>query len=401
METKSPAKSTTGSILVTGATGFVGSSLAARLLKDGKRVVALSRKDPDGVKTRSAVERAARTLGLSLSPSSVTESLRVISAPLEEASTALTDSILADVEMVWHSAALLSYDIGRLTDSMEINVAGTTKLYRAMAARAPRCRRFYHISTAFAVGLPAPTLAEGQLIPEELHLCPRSPNVYQLSKWSAEMALRVQSMEHRLPVTLLRPSVVVGHSKTGLYHGDPFGIYMFFLAGIRLTLQGVRQLNLSPETRGTVNLIPVDVLVENAIQLTRRDGPTRPAFEVIHDTGTVVSADSVARAGQRALGLTASFDGTLSPVDRQFAQAVEQNQIFAAHAFRFAESRMAALLGSSQVRTTVSEDTLVTLITSYKQRVLREMGLSPQAEEQTARNFQPERPSTDSLITGR
>ena len=50
-------------VLITGCTGFVGSAIAATLLGAGFRVLALSRNDADGERTRAAVREAAAGFG--------------------------------------------------------------------------------------------------------------------------------------------------------------------------------------------------------------------------------------------------------------------------------------------------------------------------------------------------
>jgi nucleoside-diphosphate-sugar epimerase len=357
-------------VFITGATGFLGSSLAARVLHDGSRVIALARDDDGRQRTCAAIAKAAETLGLP-PPETSPPWLVVVDAALADASEALTPELLAKVDSVWHLAATLAYGLSQLGRSLAVNLVGTADLYRILATRAPRCRRFYYVSTAYSAGFPA----QGALVPEALHPYPRYPNAYQLSKWAAEMSLRNASLASPLPITILRPSIVVGHSTTGAYHGDPFGLYMFIHAGQMLrTMQNLRTLRLPPETNGTLNVIPIDVLVENAIRLARHEGPDqgRASFEVIHACGNLVSATAVARAAERVTGLRITFEAPRSAIDHLFAQGVEENRVFASHAFRFEQVRLAKLLGDEYVPTLVDDETLAHLVGAYIRRLERE-----------------------------
>lgn len=359
---------TTRTALLTGVTGFIGSSLAARLLQDGANVIAISRRDPDGKKTRSAIRRAARTLGIALPVDALTTRLTTLSIALEEVSTELARHDLRAVDTVWHLAANLSYRASGLERSLEVNQRGTVDLYRAVLTQAPACRRFYYVSTAYCYGFPRPD----EIIPEALHAYPRSPNAYQLSKWCAETGLRQAAGE--IPVTVVRPSIVIGHSVSGEYHGDAFGLYMFFSAvHPLLDLPGFRELRLPRETNGSINLIPIDDLLENMIGLAACADRLAP-FEVVHCTGEVVPASAVARAGATVTGLQVTFDHPRSAFDRLFAQRVEENRIFAAHRFHFEEKRLPELLGAAFRPTELTEEGLERLIRVYLARLSRERG---------------------------
>lgn len=354
--------------LVTGVTGFVGSSVAARLLKAGHRVVTLSRNDPEGLKTRKMVATASAALGFTLSDSTLTQNLKVVSGDLSTARETLTNDVLQDVGSVWHFAATLSYNIARLTQSMDVNVASTAELYRLVVARAPRCRRFYHCSTAYSVGLPA----DGDTVTETLHDAPRKPNVYQLSKWGAEMTLHALATELKLPVTILRPSVVSGHSQTGVYHGDAFGVYMFLSAAHRF-LRSIepRKLRLSPELRGSVDLIPIDIFVENSVNLHLLAEDEQKFFEIIQMTGTSVPTETLAWATARSnLGLDVSFEKPRSTIDHLFASAVAENRIFVATRFHFQQERLFEILQDRMLTTKLEKNaSLVAMMNSYFERL--------------------------------
>ena len=356
---------------LTGVTGFIGSSLAAALLAEGRRVITLSRRDPEGKKTQAMVRRAAHTLGISLSDAVLASCLTTISGALEDASSLLQDYDLSDVDTVWHLAANLSYAAKGLARSLEVNLNGAIDCYRLFADKAPRCRRFYHVSTAYTFGFPRPE----EKIPESLHACPRLPNAYQLSKWGAEVGLREATSQSRLPVTVLRPSVVVGNSETGVYHGDPFGMYMFLSAVHPLiNFPGFRDLRLPRETNGSVNLIPIDVLVDNWLALDAGDSVDRPVFDVIHCTGQAVPAALVAQTGGEVTGLRVSFEGPRSALDQIFAARVKENHIFMAHRFHFEEQRLPSLLGSRFRATAIDETSMRRMIAVYLRRLDRERG---------------------------
>ena len=124
------------SVLVTGATGFVGARVAARLVDEGARVTALVR-DPG-----AADELRRRSIAL-------------VAGDLAAAD--VLDAACRGNEVVLHCAAR-SGDSGSLADFYRDNVEGTLNLARA-AVRAD-CARLVHLSSVSVYGFEPPPVAD-------------------------------------------------------------------------------------------------------------------------------------------------------------------------------------------------------------------------------------------------
>jgi len=164
--------------LVTGATGFVGSHLAAALVARGDAVVCLARRP----------EQAAflASLGALVAPGS-----------LEDAAS--LGAALDGVELVYHLAGLTA--AGSEREFHEVNEGGTRRLITAIRATIPSLRRFVHVSSIAAVG---PTGYGGRLTEDT----PCRPlTAYGRSKLAGEMVVR---RAPALPWTVVRPPVVYG-----------------------------------------------------------------------------------------------------------------------------------------------------------------------------------------------
>lgn len=321
-------------VLVTGSTGFVGSALAARLLAAGLQVLALSRNDPDGSRTRASIDDAARGFGLALGELAQP---RLTVLPIEPGgfSQTLTRQRLADVTAAWHVAAEMSYASDKSLESYQTNVVATCELYRQLAEQAPNCRRFYYVSTAYTAGM------AGGPVKEELHAGLPYSNAYQLSKSMAEHALASLQPRHRLPVTLFRPTIVVGHSQTGWTRRNGFGFYMFVEALSRLRRAGIARLSFAIDSTARPDLIPIDRLVDDAVALTRRDREGAP-LEILHCAGGLDL--SIAKALETigaALGLELHFDGLHSATDRRVDRAIRLNRAFASTEWSFCRHHLA------------------------------------------------------------
>src|SRR5690242_9037670 len=131
-------------ILVTGATGFVGGAVAAQLLRrpDVGRVLLLIR----GATAGAALERARLSLarfGGALSEQAW-QRCEVLAGDLTEPPT-LADPRLERVTHVLHAAGDTSLRSVRRV--RETNIAGTLALALRLR-RAPRLARFLHVGTA-------------------------------------------------------------------------------------------------------------------------------------------------------------------------------------------------------------------------------------------------------------
>ncbi len=166
-------------VLVTGATGFLGSHVAADLVGRGHDVVCTVRQTSD--------TRFLEQLGVER---------RV--APMED--EAALGAALAGVDAVVHCAGVIK---ARTYEDFErVHSGGTLTLARAAKRHAPGLKRFVHISTAGVMG----ASAKGARHVETDTPSPATP--YSRSKLAGERALLELAAE--LPITVLRPPAIYG-----------------------------------------------------------------------------------------------------------------------------------------------------------------------------------------------
>ena len=197
-------------VLLTGATGFVGMELLARYLeRTDCRVYALVR----GADDRDVAGRVERTLS-SLFGEVHPYRQRVIgirgdvtrpNLGIDDGGAALAEH----VGEVVHGAASVSFELG-LEEARAINVEGTRRVLEFAARCHARggLRRLSYISTAYVAGEHA-----GRFSEEDLDVGQRFRNAYEQSKYEAEQVVR--HWHSRLPITVLRPSIIVGERATG------------------------------------------------------------------------------------------------------------------------------------------------------------------------------------------
>jgi thioester reductase-like protein len=247
-------------VFLTGATGFVGMEVLTRWLERGEhRVYALVRADDD----EAAAERLRPGLESAFgAEGGRPERLTAVAGDVQEPGLGLAperlEELCREVSIVVHSAASVSFTLG-IEESRAINVEGTRNVLD-FAERCQRVERFTYVSTAYVAGNHPGTFREDQL--EEGQ---EFRNAYERSKFEAERLVR--SRRRRLPVQVLRPSIVVGERQSG-WTSSFNVLYGPLKAFARGAVPAV------PAKAGApVDVVPVDY-VADATYLLSSSGPT-------------------------------------------------------------------------------------------------------------------------------
>ncbi|MBC8006657.1 MAG: SDR family oxidoreductase [Prolixibacteraceae bacterium] len=345
-------------VLLTGATGFVGSALAANFLARSIPVVVLSRNDPDGERTENAILDAAKGFGLDISKA-ITQHLDVINVDFSDLEHCISTEVLADVKFAWHCSAEMSYSPSKLASSFEVNVGNSTRLFKLLCAASPRLQRFYYMSTAFVAGM------QGGEVTEQLHAGAQLINPYQVSKWGAEHALHLLHRETGMPLTIFRPSIVIGHRESGWTCRNGFGIYMFIDAFRAVGAAGYDHLTADFKASVHPDLISVDQLVEDAVRLTLREQERNP-FEVFHCTGGLgISIRELMLLFATASGVGLSFGDPVTSVEQKFSRATKLNMPFANNEWQFERQLLDRALGRAAPPEVLTQHDFSHIITWY------------------------------------
>jgi len=198
-------------ILLTGATGFLGMELLARLIDRGERSLICLVRASDAA---AAQERLDATIArLYDEPPPGAAAVRAIPGDVTAEGLGLAaadrEAILAEVTAIVHCAAAISFD-QTLEQAREVNTAGTLRvieLSRQIAAGG-RLRRHVHVSTAYVAGV-----HKGLFKETDLDLGQGFRNTYEHSKFDAERA--IGEVADGLPLVIARPSIIVGDSRSG------------------------------------------------------------------------------------------------------------------------------------------------------------------------------------------
>jgi len=232
---------------ITGFPGFIANRLLERLARKECNFILLVQP--------SLVMRAHDEINRigSLTGRSVAE-FQFVQGDIAEPNLALNASDLELVQQettrVFHLAAV--YDLAVPEDvAMRVNVGGTRNVV-ALARSLPHLKQFHHVSTCYVAGK-----REGVILESELRHEAGYRNYYEESKYLSE--LEVDSAKGDLPVTMYRPSVVCGDSRTG-ETGKYDGVY--FLINYLLKWPSLLSTINIGNHKVSLNLVPVDFVVD-------------------------------------------------------------------------------------------------------------------------------------------
>lgn len=224
--------STTRSVLITGANGFIGSRLCALFLKEGFTVYAGVRKSAD---------------------LSMLQGLAVQHRYGDVTDPTGLPAMVPGVDYIIHNAGIVKAKSA--AQFFAVNADGTRNLLQAVATHNPRLKRFVLVSSMAAVG----PSRDGNPITEET--VPNPATTYGQSKLAGERVCAEYSS--KLPITIVRPHGVYGP-------GDKEALSFFQIANSRLkplfgrTSRMVQMVHVDDVCRGILKATLAEVKSGNA-----------------------------------------------------------------------------------------------------------------------------------------
>jgi len=248
-------------ILVTGATGLVGSSLVVRLVRDGVEIRACVRRDnaelPKGVQVVPVGNLTAE---------------------------ADWSHALSGVDVVVHAAARVHVMQDAAADPLQafrrVNVQGTLQLARQAAAAG--VRRFVFISSIKVNG---EATQPGH--PFTADDAPAPLDAYGISKMEAEQGLREISAQTGMELVIIRPPLVYGPGVRANFHA----MMRWLARGMPLPLGAIHNLR---------SLVALDNLVDLLVTCIHHPAAANQTF-LVSDGEDLSTSQLLRRMGQ-ALG---------------------------------------------------------------------------------------------------
>jgi thioester reductase-like protein len=246
-------------VFMTGATGFLGMEVLARLLEAGDREVVALVRAADGPAAEERLDGVLRKLWRD--PSPYRSRVRAVAGDLTSPGLGLRPAerttLAEEVGAVLHCAASIQFDLP-LEEARTINVEGTREMigFAREAKALGRLERFLHVSTAYVAGGYPGTFRERQLVAGQ-----EFRNTYEQTKYEAEQIIAEAT---DLAPAVARPSIVVGESDSGWT--PAFNVLYWplraFSRGLFDTVPAL--------AHGRVDVVPVDYVADSIVHLLDR-----------------------------------------------------------------------------------------------------------------------------------
>ena len=183
-------------ILVTGATGLVGSHLLLALSRNGKKVRALSRRSDD-------VARVRKIFGwYEAKPDQLLQNIEWIRGDVLD-----VDSLrqaMQQVEVIYHCAGKVSFDSFDKHALLHVNQQGTANVVNMALENG--VKKICHVSSVSALG----KSKQDETIDEQHYWkASRKNSIYAISKYAGEREVW-RGHEEGLPAVILNPSIIIG-----------------------------------------------------------------------------------------------------------------------------------------------------------------------------------------------
>ncbi|HEX6593841.1 MAG TPA: SDR family oxidoreductase [Bacillota bacterium] len=193
--------------LLTGYPGFIASGLLRQLIEDHKNNI----EHIYLLVLPHEVDRAYEALNSIGQHVHRNENLfTIITGDITKTNLGLNDEVnvtlQTSVTHVFHLAAIYDLAVSKQI-AYRVNVKGTNEMNN-WVLRLKNLKRYIYFSTAYVSGT-----REGRIYEHELNEGQTFKNHYEKTKYVAEIL--VQKIMLDIPTTIIRPGIVIGHSKTG------------------------------------------------------------------------------------------------------------------------------------------------------------------------------------------
>ena len=271
-------------VLLTGGTGFLGSFMLSRLLKEGYPVLCLCRPKHNV----DAFARMRRILEWHAIDSH--ENVEVIEGNITQPRLGLDGEAYAylrnTINEIWHCTSDSSFAPEKRGQVKNVNIKGTSHMLEL--AKESRCSFFHYMSTAYIFG------KSRGICKEEYRQQDRFYNIYEETKHEAEGRVIGLCEQEGIRLNIYRPSIVYGDTQTGkslkfnaFYF--PIRIIHYFknlfekdfeeTGGVNARRMGIERsedgevnarIRVGKGKKSSFNLVPVDFVIEACMEIMEK-----------------------------------------------------------------------------------------------------------------------------------
>lgn len=238
-------------VLVTGATGLVGSHLLLLLLENGEEVKALYRNEKNIQQTKALFEWKNQL--------TLFEKINWIQGCLTDIPS--LEKAFENIDYVYHCAAFISFDPGDEEQLRKTNIEGTANIVNLCLAY--QIKKLCYVSSIAALG---DLQGNETVITEETEWNPEiARSDYAISKFGAEMEVW-RGQQEGLPVAIVNPGVILG---PGFWNSGSSEIFQRIKKGLKYYTEGSTGfVTVEDVTRSMYQLMKSNIQKERFILVT-------------------------------------------------------------------------------------------------------------------------------------
>ncbi|MBD2517905.1 thioester reductase domain-containing protein [Nostoc sp. FACHB-973] len=257
-------------IFLTGGTGFLGAFVIRELLQETNAdIYCLVRADnAEAGKTKLQNNLQQYAIWQEEFNSRIIPVVGDLSLPLLGLGLEQFQVLAAKIDSIYHSGALLNY-VYPYSALKAANVLGTQEVLRL--ACQVKVKPVHYVSSVAVFESPA---YAGQVVKEQDEFSHWEGIYlgYSQTKWVAEKLVKIAG-DRGLPVTIYRPPLISGDSKTGICNTHDF---------INLMAKGCLQMGSFPDVEYMLDMSPVDYVSKAIVYLSRQKESIGKAFHLQH-----------------------------------------------------------------------------------------------------------------------
>ncbi len=257
-------------IFLTGATGFLGVYLLQELLDrtDADVYCLVRAANSDAAKARLKDNLKRYSLWDSTVTSRIIPVVGDLSQPMLGLDADTFANLAGAIDTIYHSAAMLNY-VYPYSAMKAANVLGTQEVLRLACQKKTKPVHYVSSVAVFETAAYA-----GKVVTEQdsFDHWQGIDLGYSQTKWVAEKLVKIAG-ERGLPISIYRPPLIAGDSKTGVSNTDDF---------ICLMLKGCIQMGSFPDLDYLLDMSPVDYVSQSIVYLSQQPESIGQAFHLQH-----------------------------------------------------------------------------------------------------------------------
>ncbi|MFN5952860.1 MAG: thioester reductase domain-containing protein [Dolichospermum sp.] len=257
-------------IFLTGGTGYLGAFLIKELLEVSEAILYCLVRASNVEEGKSKLENNLQQYGIWQDKYShrIIPIIGDLSQPHLGINPEQFQYLAANIDTIYHSAALLNY-VYPYSALKTANVLGTQEVLRL--ACQTKFKPFHYVSS---VAVFESSAYAGKIVKENDDFDDWEGIFlgYSQTKWVAEKLVKIAG-SRGLPITIHRPPLISGDSKTGICNTHDF---------INLMIKGCLQMGSFPDVDYMLDMSPVDYVSKSVVYLSRQETSVGKAFHLQH-----------------------------------------------------------------------------------------------------------------------